>query len=143
MNEIKVKRLILAGIATLVVFIIVESAVESVLGKVLFQNFLNEWYREVGIQAWGARNHIVNIMIALLNCTMLIWLYAALRPMFGVGVKNALIASLYWFVFVTAYAVNMTNLGYYPWKVALIESIYLLIELPLALLAGAYVYENK
>jgi hypothetical protein len=63
--------------------------------------------------------------------------------MFGVGSKTALITSLYWLVFVTAFSINMANLGFYPWRIALVESFYLIIELPLAMLAGAYVYEYE
>ena len=83
-----------------------------------------------------------DISIALLNTTMMIWLYAALRPMFGVGVKTALITSLFVFVFVTAYIVNMANIFYYPWHIAFLEAFYLLAELPLSLIAGAYIYEG-
>jgi hypothetical protein len=143
MNEIKVKRLILAGFITLIVFIVVEIIVESVFGKAILGNVVNEWYLKIGIQRWGFANSLLNILIALLNSTMLIWLYAALRPMFGVGVKTALITSLFGFVFVTAFAINMANIGYYPWRIALLETFYLLIELPVSIIAGAQVYEGE
>ena len=142
MNEIRLKRLFLAGLITLVVFIMVEFLVESVFERVVFEHGLNEWYLKLRIPHWGWANNLINILIALLNTTMIIWLYAALRPMFGVGVKTALITSLFGFTFVTAFAINMANIGYYPWRIALLETGYLLIELPLAILAGAYFYER-
>ncbi|MGB2963207.1 MAG: hypothetical protein WBB69_04400 [Anaerolineales bacterium] len=143
MNEIKVKRLVLAGFLTLVVFILTEILVETFLEQVVCKQFYIDLYLGLGIPRWGLKNHLLNIGIGLVNCMMLIWLYAALRPMFGVGVKTALITSLYWLVFVTAFSINMANLGYYPWSIALVESIYLLIELPVALIAGAYFYEYE
>ena len=72
---------------------------------------------------------------------MLMWLYAALRPMFGVGIRTALITCAFAFTFVAAYVVNQVNLGLYPTWVGLIELIHLALELPLALIAGAQFYE--
>jgi hypothetical protein len=58
-------------------------------------------------------------------------------------VKTALITSLFGWVFATAYAINIANIsgGFYPWWVALLESGYLLIELPVSIIVGAQVYE--
>lgn len=143
MNEIQVRRLIGAGFVTLIVFIVTEILVESFFGGVIFRSVIHDFYSGIKIPRWTFRDQALNIGIALLNCMMLIWLYAALRPMFGVGTKTALITSLYWLVFVTAFSINMANLGYYPWRIAIVESAYLLIELPVAIVAGAMVYEQK
>ena len=143
MNEIKVKRLVLAGFITLVVFIITEILVESFLEQVVYRQLYIDLYLSLGIPRMGLKGQILNISIGLVNCFILIWLYAALRPMYGVGVKTALITSLYGLVFITAFSINMANLGFYPWSIALIESFYLLIELPVALIAGAYFYEYE
>lgn len=72
---------------------------------------------------------------------MLMWLYAALRPMFGVGIRTALISSAFALVFITSYAVNQTNLGLFPWWISLTELVFQVIELPIALIAGAQYYE--
>jgi hypothetical protein len=47
-------------------------------------------------------------------------------------------------VFATAFAINIVNIsgGFYPWWVALLESGYLLIELPLSIIVGTQVYEH-
>jgi hypothetical protein len=142
LNEIKVKRLFLTGFITLVVFILVEFLVESAFERLVFEHGISEWYIELGIPQWNWVNNLVNILIALLNTTMLIWLYAALRPMFGVGIKTALITSLFGFTFATAFALNMANISPYPWKIALLETLYLAIELPVAMIIGAYIYER-
>ena len=68
---------------------------------------------------------------------MLIWLYASLRPMFGVGPRTALIASSFMFVFIFAFGLNYTNLGLFPLRLTLLDALNLIIELPLALIAGA------
>jgi len=144
MNEIKIKRIFLASLLTLLVFIVAELLVETTFEMLVFDQGVNAWYLKLGVQHWDWVSNLVNILIALLNTTMLIWLYAALRPMFGVGVKTALITSLFGIVFVTAFAINIVNIsgGYYPWRVALIEIGYLCIELPISIIVGAYIYEG-
>jgi hypothetical protein len=132
----------LGGLITLVVFILVEVVVESVLNEMLFRDALIIWHQGLDIPQWGGLNKLLNIFIAFLNSTMLIWLYAALRPMFGVGVKTALVTSFFGFVFVTAFAINSVNIGYYAWEIALIETFYLMIELPVSIVVGAHFYEG-
>jgi hypothetical protein len=61
--------------------------------------------------------------------------------MFGVGIRTALITSAFVFTFIAFYVVNQANLGIFPLKIASIELLYLVIELPLALMAGAQFYE--
>jgi hypothetical protein len=143
MNRIKVKRLILAGLVTLLVFIAVEFIVESLIGKPLFGRAIETWHQTLNLDAWGMGNSVLNLLIALVTCTLLTWLYAALRPMFGVGARTALATSAFAFFFAAAFAINGVNLGTYPLQIALIELGYQLIELPIAILAGARVYEGS
>jgi hypothetical protein len=142
MNRIKVKRLVLAGAVTLLVFIAVEFIVESVIGKVLLGGLIEKWHQTLAIPRWGVANSVLNVLIALVNCTILTWLYAALRPMFGVGTKTALITSAFALFFVAAFAVNSVNLGLYPLQIAVVELGYQLIELPVAIIVGARIYEG-
>jgi hypothetical protein len=141
MNQINVRRLLIAGVITLLVFIAIEIIVESIIGRVLFRGVVEHYYGELIIPYWGTANNILNIFIALVNCFILMWLYAALRPMFGVGVKTALIASAFMLTFIIFYSINLSNLRIIPWRITLVESIYQVVELPLALMIGAYFYE--
>ena len=61
--------------------------------------------------------------------------------MFGVGIRTALITSAFVFTFIAFYVVNQANLGIFPIWIGLIELLYLFIELPVALVAGAQFYE--
>ena len=142
MNKIKVNRLLLAGLVTLLTFIAVEFVVESLICRPLFGRAIQEWHQTLNLAAWGMGHTVLNILIALVNCTLLTWLYAALRPMFGVGVRTALAASAFALFFIAAFAVNSVNMGIYPLRVALIELGYQLVELPVAIVAGALVYER-
>jgi hypothetical protein len=141
MNKIKVRRLLIAGVITLLAFIVIEFIVEGVLGNVLFSGAYDAWYGKLILPNWTTLNYALNIFIALVNSTMMMWLYAALRPMFGVGIRTALITSAFVFTFIAFYVVNQANLGIFPLKIASIELLYLVIELPLALMAGAQFYE--
>jgi hypothetical protein len=141
MNRINVKRLLLSGVITLLVFIIIEFVLERIIGQVLFAGVVEEWYRYIALPHWGMANSVINIFIALVNCMILMWLYAALRPMFGVGTKTALITSAFFLTFISSFAFNQANLGIFPLRVALIELFYQFVELPLALIAGAQFYE--
>ena len=140
MNRIKVGRLLLSGLITMLAFIAIEFIVEGV-GDLLFNGAYDGWYGKLILPNWTTANYVFNIFIALVNSTILMWLYAALRPMFGVGIRTALITSAFAFTFVAAYVVNQVNLGIFPLRIGLIELLYLVVELPLALFAGAQFYE--
>ena len=141
MNRIKVRRLLVAGLVTLIVFIMVEFLLEFVIFNALIG--LGKWIDQLyAPSSWSLSNHILNLLMALVNSIMLIWMYAALRPMFGVGPKTALIASGFAYAFIFSISINFANLRFYPVQPALIELFYQLIELPVAILVGAYYYEG-
>ena len=143
MNEIKVKRMLLAGLAMFLVWVAVAILVEGVIGRLLFGNVIQERLLETtNLSDWNASNHLVNISITLLNTTLLIWLYASLRPMFGVGTKTALITSALAIALWLSLFVNLINLGLLPLQVGSMEAVFVAIEFPIAMLAGAAVYEG-
>ena len=144
MNEIRIRRLLLAGLVTFVVWVAAELVIEQVIGRMLFGNFVDEqWLEMTNVREWGGANHALNILIALVNTTMLIWLYASLRPMYGVGVRTALITSAFGIVLGFSLAMNGINLGLFPPQAVLIEVVYEAFEYPIALIAGAGVYEGE
>jgi hypothetical protein len=144
MNEIKVKRLLLAGLAMFLTWIFAEVIVEQVIGRILFGNLTeNLWRGTLAVGDWNILNHGLNIFVALLNTTLMVWLYASLRPMYGVGTKTALIISAWGVIWTISFTVNLINLGVVPPFAGLIEAVYESIELPIAMTAGASVYEGS
>lgn len=141
MNKIKVGRLLASGLITFVSFVAIELIIEKMIGDRLFGLPYDNWYADLIIPNWTIANYVFNIAFALINCIVLMWLYAALRPMFGVGVRTALITSAFAFTFVATYSVNQANLGIIPVWIAILELVYLIIELPVALQVGAWFYE--
>lgn len=142
MNRIRVTRLLLSGLVTLAVFILVELLWESFLAWAVWSRVAAAWGLSAAPLEWSAAQHALNIGIALVNCIMLMWLYAALRPMFGVGTRTALIASGFVFVFVSAFIINSANLGHQTLPYALVEMVSLIVELPIAMIVGARFYES-
>jgi len=143
MNRIRLNRMLLAGLATFFVWIAAEILVEQVFGRVLFGDLIDKQILQASnIRDWVVPNYVLNILIALVNCTILIWLYASLRPMYGVGTRTALITSAFGIIFWFSMTVNGINLGLFPPQVGLVELVYEIIEFPMAMTAGALVYEG-
>jgi hypothetical protein len=139
-----VKRLLLAGLAMLVMWVAVEFLVEGLIADILFGRASQEmWLEIVELRQGSPPNFWVNNFIALLNCTLLIWLYASLRPMYGVGTRAALITSAFGVIWLVSMIINLINLGLFPLKLGLIEAAFEAIEFPIAMIVGAGVYEGK
>jgi hypothetical protein len=144
MNEIRIGRLVLAALTMLLVWTAVEIFVEHFVAKLVFgQTTVEMWRETVDMTRWSASNIVINNAIAVLNCMALIWLYASLRPMYGVGTKTALITSAFGIIiFGFSLLINFINLGLIPAQVGLIEVMSVTIEFPIAMIVGAGVYEG-
>ena len=144
MNEIRVKRMLLAGLVMLIVWVVVEALVEQVIARLLFGQSTQEmWLQAIDLRDSSALNFWVNTIVALSNCTLLIWLYASVRPMYGVGTRTALITSAFGVILGFSLFINFINLGLLPLKLGLLEAAFEAIELTIAMVAGAAVYEGE
>jgi hypothetical protein len=74
---------------------------------------------------------------------VLIWLYAAMRPRLGPGVHTAICAGLtvwglaYLYPNLTAFVINL-----FPRRMLVIQSVWGLVELVVAAIAGAWIYKE-
>ena len=144
MNKIDIKRMLLAGLAMFVMWIAIEILLEGVIADLIFgRNTVEMLAEEIEFRDWTAFNYWVNTIIPVVNCTLLIWLYASLRPMYGVGTRTALITSAFGIILGFALFINFINLGLLPLKPTLIEAVFEAIEFPIAMLAGAAIYEGQ
>ena len=144
MNKINIKRMLLAGLAMFVMWIAIEILLEGVIADLIFGKSSQEMLAEViQFREWSALNFWVNTIIALLNCTLLIWLYASLRPMYGVGTRTALITSAFGVILGFSLFINFINLGLLPLRAGMIEAVFETIEFPIAMMAGAAIYEGQ
>lgn len=74
---------------------------------------------------------------------LLVFLYASVRPRFGPGPKTAvLVGVLVWFLAYLWPSIGMVLMGFFPARLLTISSVWGLVELVLAALAGGRVYKE-
>ncbi len=140
MGKINVGRVILGGI--------VAGIVNDVLGYLVDGMLLApQW--AAGMKALGRPEFTMNQIVifnvlGLVTGIFTIWLYAAIRPRYGAGPKTAVCAGLAaWFA-----TVLLPNLGFmwasglYPANLTLSTTAGGVIELVIAALAGAALYQE-
>lgn len=82
--------------------------------------------------------------LAFLGGIVMIWLYAAARPRLGAGPKTAIqIGLATWFLLYVWGYIGWWLLGIITTKVLLLGDIWGLFELPIATLAGAWIYKEE
>ena len=144
MNEVRVQRLVLAGLATLVIFVAMQILLEGISGRAVCGHGLeDQWLQKYGPREWTAANYLVALLLAVFQSTLVMWLYASLRPMYGVGTKTALITCAFGIAWMASNFITVTNLGLFPARLAFLEAASEVIEFPLAMIVGAAVYEGK
>ena len=117
---------------------------ETVIARALFGQSSDEmWRQAIDLNYPSAFNFWANQFIALLTCTLLIWLYASLRPMYGVGTRTALITSAFGAILGFSLFISFINLGLFPIELGLLEAAFHSIEFTISMIAGAAVYEGE
>jgi hypothetical protein len=72
---------------------------------------------------------------------MAVWVYAAVRPRFGPGVRTAICASLVVWGLAYLYPnVSTIILGLFPTRLMIIATVWGLVEVLVAGVAGAWIY---
>jgi hypothetical protein len=73
----------------------------------------------------------------------LVWLYAAVRPRFGPGVKTAVLAGLVVWFFAWFLGFGSTVLvGMFPTNLVLVTLVWAIFELPIATAIGGWLYQE-
>ncbi|MEE9186400.1 MAG: hypothetical protein V3U10_00015 [Bacteroidota bacterium] len=74
----------------------------------------------------------------------IVWTYAAMRPRFGAGPKTAIIVGLaVWFMLWVLGFGSSIIMGLYPTNLVLISLVWGLFEVPIATVAGAWLYKEQ
>ena len=144
MKKINVTRIILAGLLASVLFIIIEFVFEGVVNLIFNFNEVDlarKYFPNITIS--GVRYQIVNILYLICICTVTIWLYASLCPKFGDGPKTAFIASFFVIIIIVLFLVNHINMSIFPLKPTLISLVFNLVEFPLSIVGGSFLYSAK
>ena len=97
----------------------------------------------LGLEPVGGGAIAVFIVMGFLLGLLAVWLYAAIRPRFGPGPKTAVIAGLVvWVLGGLFAAIGYGILGVFPVRLAAIVTVWGLFEIPIASVAGAWLYKE-
>ena len=139
MGGINIGRVILGGLLAGLVL----NVGEFVLNEVVLAAQWEAYMAEAGLPEFGAGQAAVFIVVTFLFGIVLVWVYAAIRPRFGPGPKAAVIAGLtLWSIGWLLFGVSFAASGLFPVGLSLAPIPWGLVEVPLAALAGAWLYRE-
>jgi hypothetical protein len=140
MGKINLQRVVLGGLLAGVVLNVFEFVLnEPILG--------DQWATAMEslnrVAPSGAGTMIAYVFWNFLLGIALVWFYAAVRPRYGPGPKTAVITGLaVWFVVWFLGFGGTLLAGMFPSNLVVIILIWELFEVPIATLAGAWLYQE-
>ena len=129
-------RIILCGLLAGVVWIVLGSTVTALLGR----DFAALPNNRLGAPTAGFV--VFNIVINLLDGISILWLYAAIRPLYRPGAKTAIIAAVAWWLIVSLGDATWCSFGFFPPRTVVPLMIATLPALIGATLVGAKFYSE-
>jgi len=140
MGNINVARMLLGGLLAGLVI----GFGEYILGWLILGEQWAEVLADTGSGELGGGQIASFAIIALLYGIALIWIYAAIRPRFGPGPKTAIVAGLtMWVVAYLLISAFVIVIGVYPAGLLIAATVWGLFELPIAAVAGAWLYQES
>jgi len=142
MGNINVGRWIVGGVVAAIILFIVDFVLN---GMILMQQWTDSMaLLQLPPMGEDAGQLFFFAFLNLLVGLTAVWIYAGIRPRFGPGVKTAIYAGLA--TWVVGYFVPNAFLlasGVFPPNLLWIGIIVGLIEVPVATVAGAYLYQEE
>ena len=139
MARINVGRVVLGGLLAGVVV----NLGETVLNVVVVAQAMEEALAARNLPAVGGTAIAGFVVEAFLLGIATVWLYTAIRPRFGAGVRTAVFAGLaVWFFSFFYSSVGWVLAGMFPAGVTTIGLLWGLPEIVLASIAGAWLYRE-
>ena len=139
MSKINVGRVLLGGL----VAGLVMNIGEFILNGVLFAKSMESDFRRLNLTPPGNEFIAKAVVLTFILGIVVVFLYAAIRPRFGTGVKTAIWAGLiaWFFVYVYAGIIN-GSLGFTSMNLVLVGILWGIVEYTLGAVAGAFVYKE-
>lgn len=92
----------------------------------------------------GSGAIMIFVMMAFAIGILSVWLYAAIRPRFGPGARTAGCAGLtVWALGWLFPNISFLAMGFFPAKLLVIATLWSLVEVTLATVAGAWLYQES
>jgi len=137
MSRVNWSRVLLCGILTGIVWILLGSIVTALLAR----DFAALPNNRLGTPTPGFL--VFNIVIDLLEGISILWLYAAIQPLYGSGIKTATLAAFGWWFIVSLGDATWCSFGLFPAQTVIPLMLGTLPALILATIAGAKFYQKK
>ncbi len=116
---------------------------EYLLNGVVLAQDMDAAMRRLNLPTVGGGAIAVFLVLGFALGIAAIWLYAAIRPRFGAGMKTALCAgSAVWFFAYLYPNIGLVVLGFLSRRLITIATVWGLVELLLAAAAGAWLYKE-
>jgi hypothetical protein len=140
MGRINGSRVLLGGLVAGVVINIGEFIYNGLLTADAMANAMARF----DLEGYAPGAMIIYVIMAFVMGIFAVWLYAAMRPRFGPGPGTAIYAGLAFWIPASLFQ-TITQLGVGLWPTGLLwaGTAWMLVELPVATLAGAYVYREE
>ena len=139
MGKINLGRVIMGGIVAGIIIDIIE----YVLNAIVLADRWNAIMAAHSLPQFTTNAIIVFNIIGLVTGIAAVWTYAAIRPRFGEGPATAVVAALLtWVVGYLLPDAGNAVVGLYPTGVTVILVSVGLVEIIVATLAGAFVYNE-
>jgi hypothetical protein len=136
MSKINWSRVLLCGLLAGIIWIILGGIVTALLGR----DFAVLPNNRLGTPTAGFV--LFNIVLDLLEGISILWLYAAIRPLYGPGANTAIIAAFAWWFIVSLGDATWCSFGFFPPRTVIPLMIGTLPALILATIAGARFYRE-
>ncbi len=139
MGRINTGRVILGGLVAGLVINIGE----TILNIPIIGAESDAALQAFGLEPVGGGAIAVFVAMGFLLGLSAVWLYAAMRPRLGPGPKTAVIAGLLlWALGVLFPSIAYGMLGLFPVRLLVIATVWDLFEMPIASVAGAWLYKE-
>jgi hypothetical protein len=139
MGGINVGRVVLGG---LLAGLVIDVS-EYLLNEVVLGEQMAAAMRRLNLPPVGGGAIGVFVVLGFALGIAAVWVYAAIRPRFGAGARTALCAgATVWFFAYLYPSIGMGVLGFFSGGVITLAVLWGLVELLLATVAGAWLYQE-
>jgi hypothetical protein len=139
MSGINLGRVVLGGLVAGVVLNIGE----FILNEVLLKQDMQAEFQRLNLAQPGSDFIAKAVILTFVLGIVLVYLYAAIRPRCGAGVKTAVCAGVLGWFFVYLYCGALyTALGLFSMKLFLVSLPWGIVEYAVAAIAGAWLYKE-
>ena len=139
MGKINVGRVILGGLLAGLVMTVSE----YVLNTYVTAEETSAIMQRLGLPQIGTNQIIGFVVLTFVVGIVLIWLYAAMRPRFGAGIKTAIIAAVAVWVLAMISAMGDAIVGITTADALIVPGIWTLVETIVAAIVGGWVYRES